>query len=168
VAVLRRIDAGGNASASTPIEGVPELAQLSQLIGPIDGHWLLHTQGGLVWEDALWLVDNVGHVVASQRNSPYGWILDAGAPGYLAVDASDTGVYAALLDPTSLAMRARFAFTAGGTPYDDFGNLWTVLDDGSVYGTAWMHREIFPIEKLARFSAPGASASNLIFRDSFD
>lgn len=64
--------------------------------------------------------------------------------------------------------RARFAFTAGGTPYDDFGNLWTVLDDGSVYGTAWTHCEIFPIEKLARFSAPGASASNLIFRDSFD
>lgn len=166
---LRAIGADGHVGASLMLADLPPFIEPAQLSGPVDGRWLLRTEGGLPWENALWLIDAAGHVAAAQRDGPGAWTHSANAFGYLLSERREDGASVALRDPTSLAVQAQFLFGGSGSPYFDFGPWpWRLLDDGSVYGTVLTSRAGLMQWGLARYPAPGSPPSNLLFRDGFD
>lgn len=115
-------------------------------------------------------LDAEGNVLASRYLQSR--VLDDSRLGLLVTVDSHAGAAAEWIDPASLETRARFRFAVDGTMDESIGydpQSWHLLADGSVYGAdahfnAW--RLIEP--RLARFSAPGYTPTELIYRNGFD
>lgn len=158
---MRMIDAHGNPSDDVPLTEVDFNVNSGHLLAAPDGRWLLSTYAD-DGQISYWLIDDSGHVGVERRNGPFAYELQATAAGYLASESisADT-LGAVLLDPTTLATRAR--------PYNGSGtgpNRWRLLDDGSLYGAISL--PLRGSQAVARFSAPGTTPSNVIFRYGMD
>lgn len=159
---LRTIDADGNAGDDVSLTEVDLYVRSLHLLAAPDGGWLLSTYAddGQV---SYWLLDGGGHVRVERRNGPFAYLLQATAAGFLAsepIGADSLG--AVLLDPATLATSAR-PYRGSG----DWPSRWFLLDDGSLYGAIWLPQR-GGYQAVARFSAPGTTPSDVIFRYGMD
>ena len=110
------------------------------------------------------LVDEQGALLAERHDGSYSWfsqttpfgIFNKGPDG-------EESEYAALVDAATLAEYARF-YNGSGLPYGT--QPWAFADDGSVYGTITLPQS--GLQAIARYSVPGTTPSDLIFRNAFD
>jgi len=162
---LRRIHVDGSVDADIPLDE-PGGGFRPEFIAALDdGSWLLEAypwaSGG---SDTLWRIDAQGHVLATRHEAPYLTDVESTAHGIFGMRLVDPGVEdAVLLDPLSLADRARFY---NGTGLPNGPRPWRMLDDGSVYGTITLPQS--GIQAIARYSVPGTTPSDVIFRNAFD
>ncbi len=164
---LRRVTPDGEVE---PDIALPDSIRYPQAVyGPHAGRLLLVSYDG-PGPATFSSLDAEGHVQASRYLQSR--VLDDSPLGLLVTVDSDAGAAAEWIDPVSLETRARFRFAVDGTIDESIGydpQSWHLLADGSVYGAdahfdAW--RLIEP--RLARFSAPGYTPTELIFRNGFD
>lgn len=162
---LRRIHVDGSVDADIPL-AEPGGGFRPEFIAALDdGSWLLEAypwaSGG---SDTLWRIDAQGHVLATRHEAPYLTDVESTAHGIFGMRLVDPGVEdAVLLDPLSLADRARF-YNGTGVTYGP--RPWRMLDDGSVYGTITLPQS--GVQAIARYSVPGTTPSDVIFRNAFD
>jgi hypothetical protein len=158
---MRTIDADGNVGDDVSLTGVDLYVSSVHLLAAPDGRWLLTTYA----DDghmSYWLLDDSGHVRTEHRNGPFAYLLQATAAGFLAsepIGADSLG--AVVLDPVTLAASARPYNGSGAGP-----NRWVLLDDGSLYGAISLPQR--GSQAVARFSMPGATPSDVIFRYGMD
>lgn len=158
---MRMIDAHGNAGDDVSLTEVDLNVRSMHLLAAPDGRWLLstYTDDG---EMSYWLLDDSGHVGIERRNGPFAYQLQATAAGYLATESTSANTSGAvLLDPITLAASARPYSGSGRGP-----NRWFLVDDGSLYGAIAL--PLRGNEAVARFSAPGTTPSDVIFRYGMD
>ncbi len=162
---MRTIDRFGHASADISLTEIDADVQPAVLVTALNEHWLLSTES-YAGEQVDWLLDANGHVSVQRRNGPYSWFFQTSAVGYLANEPISADVEnVLLLDPQTLADRARF-YNGTGTGIVD-SRRWRVLDDGSVYGTIILPQS-GSFQTIARYSAPGGTLSDVIFRNGLD
>lgn len=162
---LRRIHVDGSVDADIPLDE-PGGGFRPEFIAALDdGNWLLEAYP---WasgaSDTLWRIDDQGHVLATRHEAPYLTDVESTAHGIFGMRLVDPGVEdAVLLDPLSLADRARFY---NGTGLPNGPRPWRMLADGSLYGTITLPQG--DIQAIARYSVPGTTPSDGIFRNAFD
>ncbi|TCO43276.1 hypothetical protein [Dokdonella fugitiva] len=162
---LRRIHLDGSVDADIPLDEAGGGFRPEFIAALDDGSWLV---GAYPWasggSDTLWRIDAQGHVLATRHEARYLTDVESTAYGIFGMRLVDPGVEdAVLLDPLSLADRARF-YNGTGVTYGP--RPWRMLDDGSVYGTITLPQG--DIQAVARYSVPGTTPSDVIFRNAFD
>jgi hypothetical protein len=109
-------------------------------------------------------IDNQGQLLGERHDGSYAWLSRSTPFGVFNIGPQTKDMdYAALLDSTTLAERARF-YNGSGLTYGP--RPWRFADDGGVYGTITLPQS--EIQAIARYSVPGTVPSDLIFRNAFD
>lgn len=159
--MLRQVSAAG--VPGTPfVAAGGEVMTLSGAAGPVRGRYLAHS------DTEHLLLDRDGAVLVRrpQMGSAGGPAFACGEHGFITrVWYSD----AALVSADDLSVVARFDIEGvDNDGWDGGGDLhWTLLADGTVYGTARRPGDPRPVRgaRLSRFAAPGSPAADLIFVD---
>jgi hypothetical protein len=120
----------------------------------------------------LWSLGLDGQLLATRSMEIGIRVIDDSPIGLLAAVNPRYAHAAHWIDPVSLETRATFRFTGQQTASESFaaaGDIWHLLTDGSVYG-ADSHRTEWDLfePRLARFTAPGYTPTELIYRNGFD
>lgn len=121
---------------------------------------------------ALWSLGLDGQVLATRTLEVGTRIIDDSPLGLLAAVYPWSSHTAYWIDPVLLETHATFRFSAQQAPAGSitgYPDAWHLLTDGSVYG-ADSHRNVWSLRepRLARFTAPGYTPTELIYRNGFD
>jgi hypothetical protein len=160
---IRMIDVAGGVH-EVDIAGLDDLRPVL-LTSVSPGRWWLEAESNSGSGDLTHaLVDDNGALLIERHDGSYAWLSQATPFGLFNIgpQTEDTE-YAALLDSTTLAERVRF-YNGSGLTYGP--RPWNVADDGSVYGTITLPQS--GLSAVARYSVPGTTPSDLIFRNAFD
>ena len=145
------------------IAGLDPNLRLLLLTSVSSGRWWLEAQS-YSGELTQALIDEQGALLAERHDGSYAWLSQSTPFGVFNTGPEgEKFEYAALLDATTLAERARF-YNGSGLQYGT--QPWSFADDGSVYGTITLPQS--GLQAIARYSVPGASPSDVIFRNAFD
>lgn len=162
---LRRVAADGNMTADialTDVTGVTE-----GLFGPYAGRLLLATNSGDAFR--LWSIGTDGGVLASRELDPYTLVRTDSPLGLLVWSPVDSPSLTRWIDPISLETRANFQIYTDEVILDYSSRVWQLLSDGSVYGAQAFRDSVELVRaRLARFTAPGYTPTELIYRNGFD
>ena len=161
---VRVVHADGSVAADVPLQDVPANSYAEWIRPAADGSWRVQTYSRDDGTEDLWRFEDDGSATSSRSGrglySPQVSLFGLLAQYPLDADGS---MGLALLDADTLADTAEFEVWTGRP----IGlNPWLILDDGTVYGT--IQRSPDGPEAIARYSAPGAAPSNVVFRDAFD
>ncbi len=161
---IRSIDADGTVHEAD-IPGIDSDHRASLLAAVSPGRWWLQAESNFEPGDMVQaIVDEDGLLLAERHDGAYAWLAQS-TPFGVFVHGPDLAPeeHVALLDSTSLAERARFHVGAGQPTGP---HQWSFADDGSVYGTITLPQS--GLSAVARYSVPGTTPSDLIFRNAFD
>lgn len=164
---LRYIDALGEVTPDILLTGITPWTNPQKVLpGPMGSH-LLFVDGGFTWHEELWRLDVDGNSIAMRpADSFFGWTLAPNPSGYLAAGAANN---AELLASDTLATRAYFRVFPSSSGEGTGPWTWRALDDGSVYSVFFRELPSGSYQMgVARFSVPGSSAADLLFRDGFN
>jgi hypothetical protein len=147
------------------IAGMHDNFRPALLASASPGRWWLQADsysGTGALEQAV--IDDDGNLLVERDDGSYAFFAQP-TPFGIFVDGPEGGEseYVALLDPAALSERARF-YNGSGPRYGT--QPWSFADDGSVYGTITLPQS--GLQAIARYSVPGATPSDVIFRNAFD
>lgn len=161
---IRSIDADGSVHESD-IAGIDPDHEASLLTSVSPGHWWLQAESNFEPGDLTQaVVDDKGVLLIERHDGAYAWLSQATPFGVFNKGLEgEKSEYAALVDAATLAEYAHF-YNGSGLPYGT--QPWTFTSDGSVYGTITLPQS--ELQAIARYSVPGTTPSDLIFRNAFD
>jgi len=162
---IRTIDADGSMHESD-IAGIDSNHHRATGLASVSlGRWWLQVESSFESGDFTQaLVDDMGSLLAERHDGAYAWLSQT-TPFGVFVHAPDLAPqeHVALLDSITLAERIRF-YVGTGEPTGP--RNWSFAEDGSVYGTITLPQS--GLQAVARYSVPGTSPSDVIFRNAFD
>jgi len=162
--LIRSIAVDGSVREAV-IAGLDPYLRPVLLTSASSGRWWLEAESSLGSGDLTHaLVDDKGSALAVGHDGSYAWLTRSTPFGVFNIGPLVAPAeYAALVDPATSAESARFyngtGLAAGPRP-------WSFADDGSVYGTITLPQS--SIQAIARYSVPGTTPSDGIFRNAFD